>query len=350
VLHPDLSRLQERYNEVLDQYEAGNISYDDALATVQAMSVVDGSGFIWIIDSVSGSFLRAVPGEAPVETDPSEFAPARIPSQGSAPWASQQDLLRPPSRPQASSPVSSPEYPQDYQPGYQPGYQQGYPPGHQPSFPPDFQNGPGGDELYTPMMNRRQQKSSAITSVSEKLRSVKLPPLLERNKKIVVIALAMLLLFFAVSFFQDDTPSPTIPPASSIPTSPVETTPATTAPPATVAPETTLAPVDPNIPAVPEMQSVLLDLTSGDRVKVAAAVLNKKDDRAIVFYTARYKGYDATNIGIVVYTPVREGDKVFTEVRLVDKASNTELSVKKVRWVRDPSGRWVWNAFVDFES
>jgi hypothetical protein len=96
MLHPDLDSLRSQYNQVLDELEAGNLSYDDALSSVQAMSVVDGGGFIWLIDTATGGFLRAVPGEVPQEADPSEFAAARIPSAGSSPWASQQDLLRPP--------------------------------------------------------------------------------------------------------------------------------------------------------------------------------------------------------------------------------------------------------------
>jgi hypothetical protein len=351
VLHPDLSRLQERYNEVLDEYEAGNISYEDALATVQAMSVVDGSGFIWAIDSISGSFLRAVPGELPVETDPSEFTPARIPTQGSAPWASQQDLLRPPHRPQP--PANQP--PQNYPQGYPQEYPQDYPQDFYQGSPQGYPQAPGSQDLYTPMMNRRSTKPSALSSLSSSLRNIKLPPLLERNKKILVIALAMIVLFIAVSFFRGDDPAPTIPPASTVPSTPVPSQPVDTTPPSTLAPEpapTTLPAPSPNdtVPSNPEIAALLTDLTSGDRLKVAAAVLNKKDDRAVVLYTARYKGYDATGLGMAVYTPFLEGNKVFSEVRLIDKASNTELATKRVRWVRDPSGRWVWNAFIDFES
>ena len=62
VLHPDLDSLRSQYNQVLDELEAGNLSYDDALSSVQAMSVVDGGGFIWLIDTATGGFLRAVPG------------------------------------------------------------------------------------------------------------------------------------------------------------------------------------------------------------------------------------------------------------------------------------------------
>lgn len=342
MLHPDLSRLQERYNEVLDEYEAGNISYEDALATVQAMSVVDGSGFIWIIDSVSGSFLRAVPGESPVETDPSEFAPARIPAPGSAPWASQQDLLRPPHRP---GPAGMDQYPAGPQQYPNPNYPQNYPQGYDQET---------GEELYTPMMNRRSSKPSASSSVIDAVKNVKLPPLLERNKKILAIALAMVVLLFAVMFFKkDETVSPTIPPTTAAPVSPPATQPVdTTQPAATLPPESTTPAPSPNdpVPSNPEISALLADLTSGDRLKVSAAVLNKKDDVSVVLFTARYKGYDATSIGIAVYAPYIEKGKVFSEVRLVDKSSNTELAVRKVRWVRDPAGRWVWNAFVDFES
>jgi len=188
VLHPDLDSLRNQYNEVLDELEAGNLSYEDALSSVQAMSVVDGAGFVWLIDTATGGFLRAVPGEVPEEADPSQFAAARIPPAGSSPWASQQDLLRPPStaRPstQPRAKVPTPQFEDD------------------------------GDDELSPMMRRRQQKPASRPGFAERARGLPLPPVIARNKRPVVIFVVLLVAFLVYSQTSKEEAVPTIENAS----------------------------------------------------------------------------------------------------------------------------------------
>jgi len=326
VLHPDLDSLRSQYNQVLDELEAGNLSYDDALSSVQAMSVVDGGGFVWLIDTATGGFLRAVPGEIPQEADPSEFVAARIPSAGSSPWASQQDLLRPPATPRARDERQAPS-----------------------QFEDD-----DADDSPSSMMRRRQAQqrpSSSATQIAGRLRSVKLPPLLDRNKRLLGIVLTLALVFVVFSRFSKEAPDPTI--VSDVPAStslvpatlPVETVP--TLPLETV-PTTTPAPLP--LPTDDELASLKLALLSGERAQVAAVVLEEASPKRVALYTARYFGYNATGLQIELAAPVLEKKRAFVSVSLVDSLSGETLATRKVRLRRDDDGRWRFATLIDFES
>ena len=96
-MHPELVRLQENYNRILDSYEAGMISYEQATAEIGQANVVDGAGWTWAVDPSSGSFYRYADGYEPEFTDASNFVDAQqMPSApgmtqpgmggGQAPW------------------------------------------------------------------------------------------------------------------------------------------------------------------------------------------------------------------------------------------------------------------------
>lgn len=327
VLHPDLDSLRSQYNQVLDELEAGNLSYDDALSSVQAMSVVDGGGFIWLIDTATGGFLRAVPGEVPQEADPSEFVAARIPSAGSSPWASQQDLLRPPASPRARE---------------------------QRQAPQQFDDDEDDDSL-SPMMRRRQSQQRSprpAPQITERLRTVKLPPLLERNKRLLVIVLVLAVAFVVFSRFSKEDPAPTIVSDAPAPTSlaptplPIETVPTL---PAETVPTTAPAPLP--LPTDDELASLKLVLLSGDRSQVAAAVFEEAPAKRVALFTARYFGYNATGLQIEFAAPVLEKQRAFVSVSLVDSVSGETLATRKVRLRRgDDDGRWRLATLIDFES
>lgn len=327
MLHPDLDSLRSQYNQVLDELEAGNLSYDDALSSVQAMSVVDGGGFIWLIDTATGGFLRAVPGEVPQEADPSEFIAARIPSAGSSPWASQQDLLRPPASPRSRG---------------------------ERQAPPQFDDDEDDDDSLSPMMRRRQaqQRSPRPTpQVADRLRTVKLPPLLERNKRLLAIVLVLAVAFVVFSRFSKEDPAPTIVSDTPVPTTPapvplpVETTP--TLPVETV-PTTAPAPLP--LPTDDELAALKLAMLSGDRTQVAAVVFEEASAKRIALYTARYFGYNATGLQIELAAPVLEKQRAFVSVSLVDSVSGETLATRKVRLRRGDDGLWRFATLIDFES
>jgi hypothetical protein len=335
MLHPDLHRLQEQYNQVLDEYESGNLTYDVALSTLQAMSVIDGNGYIWTIDSASGAFLRAVPGDAPYAADPGEFTPAQIPSQGSARWASQQDLMSPPAH------LAS-----------RPGQQYGQPPAQQPQYgQPPMHQGPFSDdeeEMYTPMMQRRQSNQER-SSIQAKLKGFSLPPIIEKNKKFAIIAAILLVLFVGIKVSQKGgSQEATIPPASTIPpaTQPVDQT----LPPATLPPEQTLPAQDPNLPPSTEPAALVAKMVSGDRAMVQSIIINSTDLTKVALYTARYKGYASTGFSLVFDTPVLTDGKVFSNLSLIDTASQQTFKTVKVRLIKGDDGIWRLNNFVEFEN
>lgn len=99
------------------------------------------------------------------------------------------------------------------------------------------------------------------------------------------------------------------------------------------------------------MLAVLQAMVSGDRAQVRSVFVNVPNDLTIVLYTARYKGYNATSLGLQIDTPTIEKGKVFASMRLTDKAANgATLVTRKIRWIRGDDGRWRINNLVDFEN
>jgi hypothetical protein len=327
MLHPELARLQERYNEVLDQHEAGNLSYDDALISVQAMSVIDGSGYAWIVDPESGGFLRATPGDTPHLADPSQFTPAQIPSKGSAPWASQQDLMRPPA-------VS----------GQASGSSEGFT--DQPSFAQRSQRLPSDDEPRRASRSREKaapRKQFAIPNIQ-------VPDFVHQNKRMVIVAGVVVVVLALVMFTKPKQGEPSIP--ASPETFPAATAPVVTTPPvdAPVAPVPTVAPVAANVPSEELMYKVLAAISSGDRNAMSLNVANQIDAKPLALRTAEFKGYAATNLGVTT-TPARiEKSKVFSDLQLVDTASGTVLGSVKVRWIYTQDGYWKLNNAPSFAN
>jgi hypothetical protein len=71
-LHPELAKILDQFNGLIDDVEAGNILYQDALQILNSLSCVDSDGFLWSIDS-EGIFYKAYPGESPKAADPTHF-------------------------------------------------------------------------------------------------------------------------------------------------------------------------------------------------------------------------------------------------------------------------------------
>ena len=71
-LHPELAKILDQFNSLIDDVEAGNILYQDALQILNSLSCVDSDGYLWSIDS-EGIFYKAYPGESPKAADPIHF-------------------------------------------------------------------------------------------------------------------------------------------------------------------------------------------------------------------------------------------------------------------------------------
>lgn len=72
-IHPKLKNLIQTYNGLVADVEAGNLSYSDALNTLNNMVAIDALGAEWRITE-SGAFIRALPGESPSYYPPEAFA------------------------------------------------------------------------------------------------------------------------------------------------------------------------------------------------------------------------------------------------------------------------------------
>jgi hypothetical protein len=331
MLHPELARLQEQYNAVLDEHEAGNLSYDEALMTVQVMSVLDGGGYVWMIDPVSGAFLRAVPGEQPIEADPSQFMPAQIPAPGSSPWASQQDLLRPP-----SSPTPIPQYDDTFDPRYATA------PGMQPVDENPYQHlgRHRGAPAHDDPRPRRERPSFQPDKVLAMLRNIPLPPVIARNKRMAAIVVGVALFVIIAVGRGGDTPeAPSVAPVASTP--------------ATVAPGTDTPAPTPGVavPNVDQRMAVFVELISGDRVRVSAQIAAPGDARTVALQTARLYGYrEQTNLKLkFAAEPTVNDGVVVSEVQLLDRATDEVYATTTVTWTLGPDQRWRLTTYPVFE-
>lgn len=89
-LPPELAQLDEQYVQLTNAVDAGHITVANAMASLDAMIVVDPAGGVWRIDA-DGDFTRApAHGAPPVKTDPSAWPVpyAADPAASLSPYAS----------------------------------------------------------------------------------------------------------------------------------------------------------------------------------------------------------------------------------------------------------------------
>jgi hypothetical protein len=327
VLHPELERLRGQYTQVLDDYDAGHLSYDDALVAIGAMSVPDGDGYVWRINPDTGGFMRGRPGDHAVDMDPTAFVSAQIPSSGPAPWSSQQDLLRPPARPQGGPGPSHGDF-------------------DEPRRGPQDRDRDQQRAAKEPRQPRqRGQKGPGLSSVV----SADSPAaaFFARNKRFVVVGLACAAALVAVTMLRSspsDTPAvPVAPPATVDPilVPPVTPVDPSVAPP----PEVTDVSVEPVAPEVPlptqaEMDEVLRAVSAGDRAVVADRFTPEETGAQLAFFTAQYYGYASTGLSLVSTPAAQQDGTAVAIISLVDVASSGELARVKVTWVRGDDGLW----------
>lgn len=361
MLHPDLAQLHASYTAVLDDYDEGNLSYDDALASIGAMTVIDGAGFVWAIDTETGEFTRAQPGDVPQFAQPSAFVPAQVPSRGGPVWAAE-DLMRPPS--QARPQQFGGDGPMRLAPSRQ------------------GDDGSAGGGRQPRVKSGKSLARSEVSGLSKFVPAdSKIGALLIEKKRMVLVAVACVAVVSAVVLLKpssgevaapgpddsvamstvpssettvaaggsESTVASTVPdPAVSTSEVPVVPDPAATTVPAPV-------PSEPPVPALPtptvdEQIAVLQALVSADRASVSAVVLAHGSVRNVALRTAQYAGYKATGMLLSVSAPgeVDASGSVVSRIDLVDQASGEVVSSGTATWVLRDSG-WVLAAYVDFD-
>ena len=98
MMHPELVNIQNRYERILDDNEAGHLTFEQAMDMVNQLAAIDGDGYVWSMNPQTGTFLRAQPGGIPQPADAGMFIPAQIHGDATPamvrPGGS--DLMRPP--------------------------------------------------------------------------------------------------------------------------------------------------------------------------------------------------------------------------------------------------------------
>lgn len=77
-LHPELANLYERYMATYRQWEAQQLTTDQAQDAIAHLATFDATGAMWGMN-MHGQFVRAWPGTQPEVADPTQFAPPTLP-------------------------------------------------------------------------------------------------------------------------------------------------------------------------------------------------------------------------------------------------------------------------------
>jgi hypothetical protein len=77
-LHPELANLYERYMATYRQWEAQQLTTDQAQDAIAHLATFDATGAMWGMN-MHGQFVRAWPGAQPEVVDPTQFAPPTLP-------------------------------------------------------------------------------------------------------------------------------------------------------------------------------------------------------------------------------------------------------------------------------
>lgn len=140
-MHPDLQALHSRYTDLAGAANNGDISVEDATATLDGLSVTDATGAVWKMD-VYGQFLRAdFPGADPAPADPASFAADSAPPRESAYTRPDHPSQQHPGGPQSSFGGASPH---ESAPSPRPGGFGGSAPGDEATAPTSTPGGFGG--------------------------------------------------------------------------------------------------------------------------------------------------------------------------------------------------------------
>jgi hypothetical protein len=275
TLHPKLAELYDAYTRLHEQYAAGRISFDDAMAALASLSAVDGDGVLWGM-SPQGEFVAAYPGDAPSAADPSRFAPARIPHDPGVP------LLQ--------APIGM---------------------GQAPKLPSSRSLRDAGQP--TGRDKTRRAVSGGASKVAGKLGI---------DRRLLVIAGVVLAIVVAVVVTRGET---TTVPDGGLPSGLPTAAPSAPGEPATAAPV---------LPTGEQSAQLLANLASGDRALAASAVANAGEGDTAGLQAARFAGYKVTGYVVVAGPAAADGDNAVLTLTLVDTTDNRQIASTNVTLVR----------------
>lgn len=316
-IHPDLHQLHQRYLQLVQAVNDQTMSIDDAVASLEAMRVIDGSGSEWSY-TTAGQLVRAEqPGGEQIPSEPWAFVAAQLP-----PRAAENQW-------QAPFPTGG----ATPQPGYpQQGAWQGQPPtgSHQ---------APGGRALPGGTQGRKLN----IPGIDPVLDIVK------ANGKTIIVAVLVAAVVFAITG-RGGTPDPAPTVADSIPVVPAPGPPAGTAlPNVDSSPENVTAPedvVEPEpellVPTGDDVLAALTALRSGDVRLLAAAVVTVGDETGMRLLAAQLAGLENVALGLKADPAAPDGDGVAVQNwLLVDAVTGETLRTYPMTWLKQESGQWL---------
>lgn len=281
-MHPELANLQSAYNRLIDDFEAGHISYEQATSTLAQMTAVDGGGWVWSIDPSNGTFVRSQPGGPAQVAQPGLFVPASTqvaPELSARPGAGPastvtvrppglDDLMRPPTGNYSSARLGSPVA-QVPTPPVGPGALDG------PAIPLPVDVSSDVDVASRSRSTARRERAPRAPKAPRTPRQSRpLAPSWLRGRTVVLIALCVVVL---VVLFSSGTKKPS---GGGLPT-----------PTKTNATTTTLYSANPgSAPTSTQMDAVLAVIGGGDVAKISKIVEVAGSPQQLVGGVALYAG------------------------------------------------------------
>lgn len=346
-LHPDLAQIENHYNELVDNVDAGNMTVKAAMETLANIQIVDGNNLLWGMDG-EGNFVSGVPGTQLQITDPSQYrSTLEQPGQNQNSWETP-DLMRPPTPQNFNDTVSTFSSPQTQ------------------VFNSPTNQAPDDDfeddyEEEKPKKVRKQAvrkpnlKKSNNGSIVDKVKgsvdgalaqfnSTPLGDKIRENKRTVGLAAIAVVVIMGILIFNqkgsDETPVD-----GGVPTSTLEEMPSDNgaAPIEPVEPAAEPAAADAPVPDPGKVTTLLTALTSGDRTLTIGAVLEPGDESAIAINTAQFTGYKDGASGLVLTAgpAVATADGAVADLNITNKSDNSTLKTVKMNLVKSPEGTWV---------
>jgi hypothetical protein len=319
-MHPELEDLQSKYNSLVDQVDAGNITIEQAMATLPSYTAIDGEGWLWSIDPETGTFQRSHPNGTPEPANASLFVAAQIQGYGGPTPVQSPPPFTPSTRPDLMTPpapgpfgATAPPAPFAAPPGPFGAPASGpFGPGPADSNAPFGATGPYAAPVAPARTSRfsipKLSRGGAGGSPS------RMPS--ARTRTIILVVVAVIILLLVVKGRPSTTTTTTT--TGGLPTSSVATT----------LPTTTLAPLTRGTPAVSRMSAVLGALGSGNSGDVAAIVRSSGGVRHLDYYTALYYGLTHEGLLISSTQPVRipRTNEARSDITIYRPASQTGAS------------------------
>lgn len=182
MLNPELESIRRRFDELVASVDAGHLSIEDALHTLNSLVAVDATGAEWRMDP-TGVFLRGMPGQTPSATDPANFITIGLRPQTNSPRYAPTDLHTPPVASRAGD-----------------------------QYAPSF-TAPGSEEQYSgyPSQSLPPSQGHRSTDAPRPKPTIfdRLPFKSGRRRQIVVLGIAVLAILFII-LRPHGSPSPTV--------------------------------------------------------------------------------------------------------------------------------------------